>query len=165
MTNTERIQANNAELREAIEMAESLPDAGSAGEDVTEETSEYTTKLEALETAITALENELEGKASGGGSSGVELETITIVNNTENVLFFGAYACYPYDSVDIPIGDSFLCGFISMGAQSCTAHYTDEYGEEFYGVISEWSRDSGRLAGYFESNYSAGTVITFDPNE
>lgn len=28
MTNTERIQANNEELREAIEMAESLPDAG-----------------------------------------------------------------------------------------------------------------------------------------
>lgn len=26
MTNTERIQANNAELREAIEMAEKLPD-------------------------------------------------------------------------------------------------------------------------------------------
>lgn len=31
MTNTERIQANNAELREAIEMAESLPDAGQGG--------------------------------------------------------------------------------------------------------------------------------------
>lgn len=28
MTNTERIQANNAELREAIEMAENLPEAG-----------------------------------------------------------------------------------------------------------------------------------------
>lgn len=31
MTNTERIQANNAELREAIEMAEKLPDAGEGG--------------------------------------------------------------------------------------------------------------------------------------
>jgi hypothetical protein len=31
MTNTERIQANNAELREAIELAENLPDAGSGG--------------------------------------------------------------------------------------------------------------------------------------
>ena len=31
MTNTERIQANNAELREAIELAESLPDAGTGG--------------------------------------------------------------------------------------------------------------------------------------
>lgn len=31
MTNKERIQANNAELREAIEMAESLPEAGGGG--------------------------------------------------------------------------------------------------------------------------------------
>lgn len=31
MTNTERIQANNAELREAIDMAESLPNAGGGG--------------------------------------------------------------------------------------------------------------------------------------
>lgn len=31
MSNTERIQANNAELREAIETAENLPDAGSGG--------------------------------------------------------------------------------------------------------------------------------------
>lgn len=31
MTNTERIQTNNAELREAIQMAENLPDAGGGG--------------------------------------------------------------------------------------------------------------------------------------
>lgn len=31
MTNTERIQANNEELREAIEMAETLPEAGGGG--------------------------------------------------------------------------------------------------------------------------------------
>lgn len=35
------------------------------GEDVTAETNEYTAKLEALETAITELEAELQGKASG----------------------------------------------------------------------------------------------------
>lgn len=39
------------------------------GEDVTEETAEYTEKLSTLETAITELEEELERKASGGGSS------------------------------------------------------------------------------------------------
>lgn len=33
MTNTERIQANNAELREAIETTENLPDAGGAVDD------------------------------------------------------------------------------------------------------------------------------------
>lgn len=66
MTNTERIQANNEELRRTIEMAENLPDAGSGGEDVTSETNEYTAKLGILETAITELESELKGKASGG---------------------------------------------------------------------------------------------------
>lgn len=49
---------------------------GSGGEDVTAETTAYTEKLEALETAITALEAELEGKASGGGN--VEAWTGTI---------------------------------------------------------------------------------------
>lgn len=33
MTNTERIQANNTKLRECIEIAENLPDAGGGGED------------------------------------------------------------------------------------------------------------------------------------
>jgi hypothetical protein len=34
MTNTERIQAHNAELREAIEMAEKLPDAGGGDSEI-----------------------------------------------------------------------------------------------------------------------------------
>lgn len=50
-------------------------------EDVTDETTAYTTKLASLETAITALEAELEGKASGGGSTNIEVYTGTI-NNT-----------------------------------------------------------------------------------
>ena len=36
MTNTERIQANNAELREAIEIAENLPDANTSDYEVYE---------------------------------------------------------------------------------------------------------------------------------
>ena len=36
MTNTERIQAHNAELRECIEMAEKLPEAGGVAEPVIE---------------------------------------------------------------------------------------------------------------------------------
>ena len=36
MTNSERIQANNAELREAIEMAENLPDANTSDYEVYE---------------------------------------------------------------------------------------------------------------------------------
>lgn len=38
MTNTERIQANNAELRECIELAEKLPDANTGNCDVYEGT-------------------------------------------------------------------------------------------------------------------------------
>lgn len=47
--------------------------AENGGEDVTDETNAYTNKLVTLETAISALETELEGKASsgsGGGASG-----------------------------------------------------------------------------------------------
>ena len=36
VTNTERIQANNAELREAIQLAENLPDANTADYEVYE---------------------------------------------------------------------------------------------------------------------------------
>ena len=50
-------------------------------EDVGTETSAYTTKLASLESAITALETELEGKASGGSGGGsIDTCTITITN-------------------------------------------------------------------------------------
>lgn len=48
MTNTERIQANNAELREAIELAESLPDVPS-------KTENWTFTLESGETVTKAV--------------------------------------------------------------------------------------------------------------
>jgi hypothetical protein len=48
----------------------------STGEDITDETNAYTTKLASLETAISALETELEGKASGG--SGGDEGTINV---------------------------------------------------------------------------------------
>jgi hypothetical protein len=51
------------------------------GEDVTEETNEYTAKLEALETAITELEAELQGKASGGDAI-VETWIFTLEDGT-----------------------------------------------------------------------------------
>lgn len=47
-------------------------------EDVGTETNAYTAKLATLETAITALETELEGKASGG-SGGASVETCTVI--------------------------------------------------------------------------------------
>lgn len=68
-----------------------------AGEDVTSETNAYTTKLATLETAITALETELQGKASGGSGSGGSVETCTItINGIESymaILTVGATRC------------------------------------------------------------------------
>jgi hypothetical protein len=64
-----------------------------AGEDVTSETSAYTSKLTTLETAITALEAELQGKASGGGgSTNIETCTVTITLSGRNI--YVASNCY-----------------------------------------------------------------------
>lgn len=49
-----------------------------AGEDVASETNAYTAKLATLETAISALETELQGKASGGSGGGGSVETCTV---------------------------------------------------------------------------------------
>lgn len=62
--------------------------AATGGEDVTAETSAYTAKLATLETAITALETELQGKASGGGSSSDVVETCTLrVSNSDGKFY------------------------------------------------------------------------------
>lgn len=50
----------------------------STGEDVTAETNAYTTKIASLESAVSALEDELAGKASGGSS---ELNTCRVIIN------------------------------------------------------------------------------------
>lgn len=49
-------------------------------EDVTDETTAYTTKLAALETAMNELNTELDGKAAGGSGSAVETCTVTIIS-------------------------------------------------------------------------------------
>jgi hypothetical protein len=51
---------------------------GGSGEDVTEETNTYTSKLASLESAIVALETELAGKASGGSGGGESAGTCTV---------------------------------------------------------------------------------------
>lgn len=56
-------------------------------EDVATETSAYTTKLASLETAITALEEELQGKASGGASGGMEYEIVNLAEETTSIPF------------------------------------------------------------------------------
>lgn len=68
---------------------------GGSGEDVTDEVNAYAEKLVTLETAITALEQELEGKASGGGVATCTIEIIKkpaawILSDLRG-LFFVAY--------------------------------------------------------------------------
>lgn len=76
--NTE-LQSNNADLQAILDAVNALPEAGGGeSEDVTDETNEYTAKLETLESAISALETELEGKASGGMS--VDTCVVTVEN-------------------------------------------------------------------------------------
>ena len=110
MTNTERIQAHNAELQECIEMAENLPDAGGGGEDVTAETNEYTEKLGVLEAAIAELEEELKGKASGEGGLPTQEKTVDITTNgTHIVTPDDGYALSKITaSVNVPIPDGYI---------------------------------------------------------
>lgn len=56
-------------------------------EDVATETNAYTTKLASLQTAITALEEELQGKASGGTSGGMEYEIVNLAEETTSIPF------------------------------------------------------------------------------
>lgn len=73
------LQRNTATIQSLINKINTLPE----GEDVTEETNVYTTKIASLEAAVTALEIELEGKAGGGGLSGeISTCTIEIINET-----------------------------------------------------------------------------------
>lgn len=63
-------------------------------EDVGTETSAYTTKLASLETAVTALETELAGKASGGGGGSVETCMVTVTSTRSGT----PATCYYIDS-------------------------------------------------------------------
>ena len=67
------IKNNTTSLQNLLKQVNALPEAGGIGEDVTDETNAYTTKLATLETAIVALETELQGKVS------VELDAFTVV--------------------------------------------------------------------------------------
>ena len=70
-----QLTTNTATIDELITIANNLPDAGSGGEDVTDETTAYTNLLDDLEDAVNALPD----AGGGGGSGGVETCTLTIV--------------------------------------------------------------------------------------
>lgn len=76
-------------------------------EDVTDETNAYTTKLASLETAVAALENELEGKASGGsgGNGNVDICTVTIDNEIYYSNWELFYSCLTDGKVELVATD------------------------------------------------------------
>ena len=68
-------------------------------EDVGTETNAYTAKIASLETAIAALETELEGKASGGESGGKKVKTCTVsVSAGSPWLYIENYAATAYEN-------------------------------------------------------------------
>jgi hypothetical protein len=87
MSNKQQLQINNTKVASLVEILKNK--AIPSGEDVTEETTAYTTKISQLETAVAALESELEGKASGGSGGGtVETCTVTLSDVTESVNWY-----------------------------------------------------------------------------
>lgn len=77
-------------------------------EDVGTETSAYTTKIGQLETAITALEAELQGKAGGGSGGNIETCTVTVSgNDIEPLTAFCLTSLGEYTTV--PMGGSAKC--------------------------------------------------------
>ena len=81
VTGTFTIDAELNEQNDLISQISSLivtKGTPTVAEDVTDETNVYTSKLASLENAVASLEQELEGKAAGGGSSSIETCTVTL---------------------------------------------------------------------------------------
>lgn len=75
IANAIRSKTGSTEPIQVMEMANEIGNINGAGENVTAETNDYTAKVAQLESAVTALEMELAGKASGGGRN---LETCDV---------------------------------------------------------------------------------------
>ncbi len=91
MTNTERIQANNAELREAISMAENLPDAG-GGEDHLDDF---------LSNTLTAIDSDVTSILGHACRGLTKLKTVNLPNAT-SIGTYGFYGCTELTSFNAP---------------------------------------------------------------
>lgn len=104
MTNNERIQANNAELREAIEMAEKLPDADTPAEIVLQ--SKTVTPTESVQ--------EVTADADYTALEKVTVEAIPseyiVPNGTKNITSNGTHSVTEFDevNVNVPIPDGYI---------------------------------------------------------
>jgi hypothetical protein len=91
MTNTERIQANNAELREAISIAESLPEAG-GGEDHLDDL---------LSNTLTAIDSNVTSVLGHACRGLTKLKTVNLPNAT-SIGTYGFYGCTALTSFNAP---------------------------------------------------------------
>ena len=108
---------------------------GGSGEDVTTETNAYTTELAELTTAVTALEEELAGKAAGGGGA---VETCTVEVNSSYGQLNGIFATIADNSGNIsPFSFSFGNNVTSYRLENVVCNsflviYFQSYGECSY---------------------------------
>lgn len=93
MTNTERIQANNAELREAISMAENLPDAGGGGVDHLDDF---------LSNTLTAIDSDVTSILSYGCYGRTAIKTVNLPKCTE-INSYSFRGCSGITNVDVPL--------------------------------------------------------------
>ena len=126
IANSVRRKNNISKEMSLDEIAEEINNisGGGGGEDVTAETTEYTTKLASLETAITALETELAGKASGGsgggicpsltitGDSTIQILTVNLIRNGQYVRIFSPQKL-PVVIENIDVGETICAAFTS----------------------------------------------------
>lgn len=150
MTNNERIQANNAELREAIELAEKLPDAGSGG-----------TPTPTQEKTVDITEN---GTVEVIPDDGYALSKVTanvdvpipdgyiVPSGTKDITSNGTHSVTEFESVDVnvPIPDGYIVPSGEIEITENGTHDVTEYASVSVNVASS----GGDLpAGYKRADY------------
>ena len=125
--------------------------AGSPSEDITAEVNEYTEKIASLESAVSALEIELAGKASGG-SGGVETYTGTVYGPTglgdnPDVIYVYTDKNMTARAVALTKGDS---ATVTIASGSFIA------GGYWYGAVNHSEEE---LINYILSHFTGGSAI------
>lgn len=149
MTNAERIQANNAELREAIEMAENLPDAGEGAEVVLQSKTVTPTKAAQEVTAdadYTALEK-------------VTVEAIPdeyiVPSGTKTITENGTHDAKNYEAVavNVPIPDGYIKPSGTKEITENGAHDVTAYASVNVNVPTGGGGGGDLPAGYRRADY------------